>query len=128
MYHHRIYSMSSTKFSVANGHKKPVEIFEEWVDLLDNKSFEKIDSKIQKGDLNPHASIINGLTPLHIACIEGNQEGVKYLLNLNVNIHVKSKIGRTPLQEAVFYGHKNCITLLSKPKFKSQKKQFDFHL
>lgn len=119
--------MSSTKFRVKIGSKKPVEIFEEWVDLLDTKSFEKIDSKIQKGELNPHASLINGLTPLHIACIEGNAEGVKYLLNLNVDIHVKSKVGRTALQEAVYYGHKKCITLLSKPIHKLHKMEHDYH-
>lgn len=119
--------MSSTKFNNPIVSKKPVEIFEEWVDLLDTKSFEKIDSKIQRGELNPHAILINGLTPLHIACIEGNSEGVKYLLDYNVNIHVKSRVGRTPLQEAVYYGHKKCIILLSKPKQKLRNKGYQYH-
>ncbi len=119
--------MNPNKLNVSNGSKSLVEVFEIWVDLLDNKYFEKIDDKIQSGELNPNVSLINGLTPLHIACIEGNIEGIRYLLNLNVDIYALSKMGKTPLQEAVFYGHKDCINLLSQRMLKDKRKSFENH-
>lgn len=104
--------MDSMKFNTSNGLINPFETFEEWVDLLENKSFEEIDRKIGNNLLDVNSILINGLTPLHIACIQGNYEAVTYLLKNKANRNIKSDIGRIPLDEAIFYGHKKCISAL----------------
>ena len=92
--------------------KNPSDIFKLWVELFDSNSFELLRFKIRFFELNPHSKIINGLTPLHIACIQGNKEAIKFLLQYNVDINAKSDRGRTPIEEALTYDYKDCASLL----------------
>ncbi len=89
-----------------------IDLFQKWDDLLENESFDEITHNIKKGNLNTNSKLVNGLTPLHIACIQGNFKGVKFLLKNKANPNTTSNYGRTPLQEAIFYGHKECINIL----------------
>lgn len=98
-----------------------VVIFEEWSSLLEEENFDIISKKISDGELNPHDSLINGLTPLHIACIQGNAKAVKFILDFGVNVDSESKIGRTPLDEALFYKHFTCVIELMKKQVRMTK-------
>ncbi|XP_067669900.1 ankyrin repeat domain-containing protein 50-like [Haliotis asinina] len=50
---------------------------------------------------------------LHVACLGGHEDIVKYLLTLNtVNIHSKGSYGRTPLMKAAEKGHREVFDLL----------------
>lgn len=56
-----------------------------------------------------------GVTPLHLACQVGNDEGVKVLLtHERVNLGAKDGNGDTPLHEACFHGKKVITELLLK--------------
>lgn len=98
-----------------------VALFEEWSSLLEEENFDILSRKISDGELNPHDSLINGLTPLHIACILGNAKAVKFLLDFSVNVNSESKIGRTPLDEALFYKHFSCVIELMKKQVRMTK-------
>lgn len=98
-----------------------VALFEEWSSLLEEENFDILSRKISDGELNPHDSLINGLTPLHIACILGNANAVKFLLDFSVNVNSESKIGRTPLDEALFYKHFSCVIELMKKQVRMTK-------
>lgn len=110
--------MDLRKFRITPIKSSSIEIFEEWSSLLEEDKFDIISSKISNGELNPHDSLINGLTPLHIACILGNAKAVKFLLDFDVNVNSESKIGRTPLDEALFYKHFTCVIELMKKQVK----------
>ncbi|XP_071085923.1 serine/threonine-protein phosphatase 6 regulatory ankyrin repeat subunit B-like [Haliotis cracherodii] len=50
---------------------------------------------------------------LHVACIGGNVEMVKHLLQMNIsNINSKGKYGRTPVMLAAEFGHKELFYFL----------------
>lgn len=99
---------------IKNINSSPISKFEKWSNLLEEENFSTILKEIYEDNLNPHESLINGLTPLHIACIQGNSKGVRFLLDLDVDINSQSDIGRTPLDEAIFYKYSNCIIELLK--------------
>jgi hypothetical protein len=68
--------------------------------------------KKDKADLNTADYDLR--TALHLATCEGNYEIVEYLLNSNVNPHVKDCFRRTPIDDAHKYGYKNIIELFGK--------------
>lgn len=118
MFHIGISLMDPRKFKIKPTNSSSVEIFEEWASLLEENDFDILSNKISHGKLNPHDSLINGLTPLHIACIQGNAKAVKFLLKYGVNVDSESKVGRTPLDEALFYKHFTCVIELMKRQVK----------
>lgn len=89
-----------------------VDVFNTWVKLFERNDYKALKSKIRKSQLNPHNSTINGLTPLHIACIQGNINAIKFLLEYDVKIDVKSDMGNTPIDEALFYDYFDCMDIL----------------
>lgn len=106
--------MNSFEFRRWSSKKSSTKVFELWAELIEMENFVEIKSRIKSGELNPFVETINGLTPLHLACIQGSSRAVKFLIGLGVDINATSKIGRTPLQECIFYGHVHCIDELLK--------------
>lgn len=113
--------MDPRKLRITPVKSSSVVIFEEWSSLLEEENFDILSKKISDGELNPHDSLINGLTPLHIACIQGNANAVKFILDFGVNVDSESKIGRTPLDEALFYKHFTCVIELMKKQVRMTK-------
>nr|CAD7441084.1 unnamed protein product [Timema bartmani] len=62
-----------------------------------------------KKDLKRNAK---GETPLHVACIKGNAEQVKALLETGVTPNTKDNAGWTPLHEAASHGYTQIVRLL----------------
>ena len=54
----------------------------------------------------------SGFTPLHIACVYGNFELARLLIEAGAEIESKTKYGYTALHLAAQYGHKLIIELL----------------
>ena len=106
--------MASFERSEKSRKPSSIEIFEEWAILFEEENYTLLNQKISDGILNPHNPLINGLTPLHIACIQGNITALRFLLKYNVDVNVESNIGRTALDEALFYKHFNCVIELMK--------------
>ena len=121
MFHIGICLMDPRKLRITPVKSSSVVIFEEWSSLLEEENFDILSKKISDGELNPHDSLINGLTPLHIACIQGNANAVKFILDFGVNVDSESKIGRTPLDEALFYKHFTCVIELMKKQVRMTK-------
>lgn len=53
-------------------------------------------------------------TTLHLACIKGNVEAVKYLLSNGANFKCKDKVGKSPLDYALLYKHENIVDEINK--------------
>ncbi|KAK3928510.1 BRCA1-associated RING domain protein 1 [Frankliniella fusca] len=53
-----------------------------------------------------------GETPLHVACIKGNVERIRTLLNANATPNTKDNAGWTPLHEAAIRGFTEVVELL----------------
>lgn len=47
----------------------------------------------------PHTAQ-DGWTPLHVACQEGHQEVVQYLVSVGANVHAADKVRAWPLEQA----------------------------
>jgi ankyrin repeat protein len=58
------------------------------------------------------ASDVDGCTPLHFACFNGNVDSVRVLLAADVKVHARSKFGSTPLQMAAMQGQLAVVQLL----------------
>ena len=56
----------------------------------------------------------DGRTPLHIACVEGNAEAVKFLLQHGASTQVKDRFMRSPLDDAIKFRHKEIVRTLRK--------------
>jgi len=106
--------MNSFEFRRWSSKKSSTKVFELWAELIEMENFVEIKSRIKSGELNPFVETINGLTPLHLACIQGSLNAVKFLVKLGVDINATSKIGRTPVQECIFHGHVDCMDELLK--------------
>ena len=62
---------------------------------------------------NPNGSTdYDGRTPLHIACLGGNLEVVRYLLQQGASVHVRDRFGHSPLDDAIKFRHKEVVKLL----------------
>lgn len=88
--------------------KSLLQRFECWAYNLENGDLKKLKEMIYDGFLDPNESLINGLTPLHIACIQGSLNGTKFLLNFGVDFDALSLSERTPIDEALLYKHFDC--------------------
>lgn len=104
--------MDSFEFKRCTSVKSSTKLFELWAELIEENNIAEIKSRIKSGELNPFNEILNGLTPLHMACIQDNSAIVKFLMSLGVDANYKSKLGRTPIQEALYYGHSDCLNAL----------------
>lgn len=56
----------------------------------------------------------DGRTPLHIACVEGNTEAVKFLLQHGASTQVKDRFKCSPLDDAIKFRHKEIVKTLRK--------------
>lgn len=89
--------------------------FEKWAHLFDSEDFGVLKSKIQSKELDPNETLINGLKPLHIACIIGNVNAVKFILEYAIETDSVSFIGKTALDEAMDNKNFQCaIEILNK--------------
>jgi ankyrin repeat protein len=114
MFNYGNHLMPSFERSEKSRKPSSIEIFEDWAILFEEENYTLLNQKISDGILNPHNPLINGLTPLHIACIQGNITALRFLLKYNVDVNVESNIGRTALDEALFYKYFNCVIELMK--------------
>ena len=114
MFNYGNHLMPSFERSEKSRKPSSIEIFEDWAILFEEANYTLLNQKISNGILNPHNPLINGLTPLHIACIQGNITALRFLLKYNVDVNVESNIGRTALDEALFYKYFNCVIELMK--------------
>jgi ankyrin repeat protein len=114
MFNYGNHLMPSFERSEKSRKPSSIEIFEDWAILFEEANYTLLNQKISDGILNPHNPLINGLTPLHIACIQGNITALRFLLKYNVDVNVESNIGRTALDEALFYKYFNCVIELMK--------------
>lgn len=89
-----------------------VSVFEKWTTLIEDDNTDELSNLISDGELSVNGPIINGLTPLHIACIIGNVKIVRFLISCGADIDAKSMVGRSPIYEAVYYGNIDCVDLL----------------
>lgn len=121
MFHIGIALMTPRNFKIIPIKSSSITLFEEWSSMLEEENFEMLLNRIHDGELNPDELLINGLTPLHIACIQGNSRSVRFLLDLGVDVNPESNMGRTPLDEALFYKHFKCVIELMKNKVKLEK-------
>ena len=106
--------MNSFEFRRWSSKKSSTKVFELWAELIEIENFVEIKSRIKSGELNPFVETINGLTPLHLASIQGSLNAVKFLLELGVDVNATSNVGRTPVQECIFHGHIDCMDELLK--------------
>ncbi|ETO09882.1 hypothetical protein RFI_27496 [Reticulomyxa filosa] len=70
-------------------------------DETENENMEMLELILDKGAPVSQKQIFDGSTPLHIACGANKKNVVKLLLVRGADINSKTKIGRTPLMEAV---------------------------
>lgn len=128
--------MNSFEFRRWSSKKSSTEIFELWAGLIETDNLVEMKSRIKSGELNPFIETINGLTPMHLACIQGSLKTVKFLAELGVDINATSKLGRTPVQECIFHGHVDCMdellkrgAILGTPsrKSKAKRKEMELH-
>ena len=54
----------------------------------------------------------DGRTPLHIACMEGNSEAVKFLLEHGASTQVKDRFQSSPLDDAIKFRHREIVKAL----------------
>jgi ankyrin repeat protein len=95
--------------------------------LVKDRNLQIIRSMIKnKADLNQKG--VYGYTPLMIASLTGNLEGVKLLIGAGAEVDVAQKDGQTALWLAAFNGGSEIVSYLAKEgadlnKFDNQKKQ-----
>ncbi|KAJ7369304.1 hypothetical protein OS493_039898 [Desmophyllum pertusum] len=56
----------------------------------------------------------DGRTALHIACVEGNSEAVKFLLQHGASTQVRDRFKSSPLDDAIKFRHKELVKTLRK--------------
>ncbi len=67
---------------------------------------------LDKGAVSETKEINYGLTPLHLAVLGGNAEVVRILIDRVRDVNIKDNSGKTPLDYAHKYGHKQVADLL----------------
>lgn len=63
----------------------------------------------------------DGRTALHIACVEGNTEAVKFLLKHGASTQVRDRFNTSPLDDAIKFRHKEIVKTLRKAGAKLMK-------
>ncbi|EDO48620.1 predicted protein [Nematostella vectensis] len=62
---------------------------------------------------DPNGNInYDGRTPLHIACLNGNLEIARFLLQHGASVHVRDRFNRSPLEDAIKFRHQKVVELL----------------
>uniref|UniRef100_A0A913I5Q6 glutaminase n=1 Tax=Strongyloides stercoralis TaxID=6248 RepID=A0A913I5Q6_STRER len=85
---------------------------------INNNDFDFVKKYILAGILLEEADY-DGRTALHIAATTGNAEILEYILRYwKVTPEPKDIYGRTPLSDAIYFNHPECITLLQNAKQK----------
>ena len=51
-------------------------------------------------------------TPLHIACLQGNIDVIRILLQFGANPNCRDKHGKTPVHYVAYYGYEDCLNEL----------------
>lgn len=68
---------------------------------------------MQGADVNSTTDY-DGRTALHIACVEGNTEAVKFLLKHGASTQVRDRFNTYPLDDAIKFRHKEIVKTLRK--------------
>lgn len=66
----------------------------------------------QQGGLLSVATSHDGRTPIHVACLEGQLQVIRYLLEKGASPHVFDNHGQTPLHDAIRSANEEAIFLL----------------
>nr|XP_015913874.2 uncharacterized protein LOC107444287 [Parasteatoda tepidariorum] len=85
---------------------------ETYNDLVSNLSRFDIFKKLVERGISIERENIFGRTPLHLACISGYDDIVRYLIPKLVDINVSDKMGYTPLHHAVKNNNLKVIDML----------------
>lgn len=75
---------------------------------------------MQGADVNSTTDY-DGRTALHIACVEGNTEAVKFLLKHGASTQVRDRFNTSPLDDAIKFRHKEIVKTLRKAGAKLMK-------
>ncbi|TNV79148.1 hypothetical protein FGO68_gene16551 [Halteria grandinella] len=66
-----------------------------------------------------------GRTPLAEACVQGNEEIVRILLQAGANVNIHNKYQNTPLIAAAYNNHQNIVTMLLEHKADIMKQNYE---
>jgi ankyrin repeat protein len=77
---------------------------------------QSVDALLQSGDVSISSKDTMGRTSLHIACSDGHEELVKFLLEQKADPTAKDKLGNTPFNDCVRSKHDKVVAII---------KQFD---
>ena len=84
---------------------------------ISSKRFDMVKFLVAHGVSLSHKSIKNEWTPVYVAATLGNEEILKYLIELGCDINVQTGIKRTALTKACWMGKTETVkVLLSHPK------------
>lgn len=97
---------SNNKSSVISTHSKTKDLNNSTIKSTPRKSNTPGRELVKKNH--------KGETPLHVACIKGNLDRVRSLLEANATPNTKDNAGWTPLHEAVNHGYTEVVELLVK--------------
>ena len=75
---------------------------------------------MQGADVNSTTDY-DGRTALHVACVEGNSEAVKFLLKHGASTQVRDRFNTSPLDDAIKFRHKEIVKTLRKAGAKLMK-------
>ena len=87
-------SSETTELHYLVFHNKLNEL-KRYIEINKNKYLDKLSAQDKHGN-----------TPLHLACMLGNIEVAKRLINANAKVKIRNKQMWTPLNEAISYGNR----------------------
>ncbi|KAF7493410.1 Protein phosphatase 1 regulatory subunit 12B [Sarcoptes scabiei] len=94
-------------------HFSPITLF---LSACAQKDFDECERLLKLKDLKDAGGVdvpnCDGLTALHQACIDDNEQTVRWLLNKSANINCKDNEGWTPLHASANCGNHNIVRIL----------------
>lgn len=114
-YHQPRRKIAKTKFSkISNASNENHIYFAPNVSLLDavNRGDVSEITNLLKNGVDPNCADEDGLTALHQACIDNNEEIVKTLLEYGSNVDCRDSEDWTPLHACTTCGHMNIAKIL----------------